>query len=193
MERRLAAIVAADVVGFSRLVRDDEDGALAAMASARRELIEPLVTENRGRIVKLMGDGLLIEFHSAVEAVRCAVAWQENIGDRAKDVPISFRIGINLGDIVVDTDDILGDGVNTVSRLEGLSRPSGICVSGPTETLAFRGPRWGRASSASWPQPADDLVSAVTPERDAGQTPHERCPKQSGSVRWRSAGVVKSE
>jgi adenylate cyclase len=129
MERRLAAIVAADVVGFSRLVRDNEDGALAAMASLRRELIEPLVAENRGRIVKLMGDGLLIEFHSAVAAVRCAVAWQENIVGRTQAVPISFRIGINLGDIVVEGDDILGDGVNIASRLEGLSRPGGICIS----------------------------------------------------------------
>jgi len=130
MERRLAAILAADVVGFSRLVRDDEEATLAAMRLLRKDFIEPLVARYRGRIVKLMGDGFLIEFQSAVDAVNCAVAWQRKIGDQAQTAPIVFRIGINLGDIVVEGEDILGDGVNIASRLEGLALPGGLCISG---------------------------------------------------------------
>lgn len=132
MERRLAAILAADVVGYSRLIREDEAGTLAALKSHREQLIEPKVAERKGRIVKLMGDGLLIEFPSAVEAVQCAVEIQHMIGDRNADVPeenrVTYRIGINIGDIVVEDNDIYGDGVNVAARLEGLSEPSGICV-----------------------------------------------------------------
>jgi adenylate cyclase len=132
MERRLAAILAADVVGYSRLIREDEAGTLAALKVHREQLIEPKVAERKGRIVKLMGDGLLIEFPSAVEAVQCAVEIQHLIGERNADVPeekrIVYRIGINIGDIVVEDDDIYGDGVNVAARLEGLAEPSGICV-----------------------------------------------------------------
>jgi adenylate cyclase len=132
MERRLAAILAADVVGYSRLIREDEAGTLAALKSHREQLIEPKVAERKGRIVKLMGDGLLVEFPSAVEAVQCAVEIQQLIGDRNADVPeenrVTYRIGINIGDIVVEDNDIYGDGVNVAARLEGLSEPSGICV-----------------------------------------------------------------
>jgi TolB-like protein/class 3 adenylate cyclase len=132
MERRLAAILAADVVGYSRLIREDEAGTLAALKAHREQLIAPKIAERKGRIVKLMGDGLLVEFPSAVEAVQCAVEIQHLIGERNADVPeekqIVYRIGINIGDIVVEDDDIYGDGVNVAARLEGLAEPSGICV-----------------------------------------------------------------
>ncbi len=130
MERRLAAIVAADVVGYSRLIREDEAGTLATVKAHRENLIEPIVLARNGRIVKLMGDGLLIEFASAVEAVRCAVEIQHYIGAENNDVPeddqVRYRIGINIGDIVVENDDIYGDGVNVAARLEGLAEPGGI-------------------------------------------------------------------
>jgi adenylate cyclase len=132
MERRLAAILAADVVGYSHLIREDEAGTLAVLRAHREQLIEPKVAEHKGRIVKLMGDGLLVEFPSAVEAVRCAVEIQHLIGDRDEAVPegkrVTYRIGINIGDIVVEDDDIYGDGVNVAARLEGLADPGGICM-----------------------------------------------------------------
>ena len=132
--RRLAAILAADVVGYSRLMGENEAGTLDAVRAHREELIEPGITGHEGRVVKLMGDGLLAEFPSAVEAVRCAVEIQNRIGERNTDVPaerrIIYRIGINLGDIIVEDDDIYGDGVNIAARLEGLAEPGGICVSG---------------------------------------------------------------
>ncbi len=132
MERRLAAILAADVVGYSRLIREDEAGTLAALKTHREQLIEPKVAERKGRIVILMGDGLLVEFPSAVVGVLCAVEIQHLIGERNADVAeerrITYRIGINIGDIVVEDDDIYGDGVNVAARLEGLAEPSGICV-----------------------------------------------------------------
>ena len=130
MERRLTAILAADVVGYSRLIRENEAGTLASLKAHREDLIEPIVSARKGRIVKLMGDGLLIEFASAVEAVQCAIEFQHYIGLKNKDVPkksqIHYRIGINVGDIVVENDDIYGDGVNVASRLEGLAVPDGI-------------------------------------------------------------------
>ncbi|WP_432816964.1 adenylate/guanylate cyclase domain-containing protein [Sulfitobacter sp. JB4-11] len=130
MERRLTAIMAADVVGYSRLIRENEAGTLASIKEHREELIEPVVSARNGRIVKLMGDGLLIEFASAVEAVQCAIEFQYFIGlkseDTTKNNQIHYRIGINIGDIVVENDDIYGDGVNVASRLEGLAVPGGI-------------------------------------------------------------------
>ncbi len=129
MERRLAAIVAADVVGYSRLVRNDEEGTIAALKSLRKNVIEPVISEHRGRVVKLMGDGFLVEFQSAVDAVKCAVAWQKNLAAQDGDNTLAFRIGINLGDIVIEGDDILGDGVNIAARLEGLAEPGGIIIS----------------------------------------------------------------
>jgi adenylate cyclase len=132
MERRLAAILAADVVGYSRLIREDEASTLTALKAHREDLIEPKLAQYHGRIVKLMGDGLLIEFPSAVEAVQCAVEMQHFIGERNADVPedrrIVYRMGINIGDIVVEDDDIYGDGVNVAARLEGLADPGSICV-----------------------------------------------------------------
>lgn len=133
MERRLAAILAADAVGYSRLIRSDEDGTLAALKSLRSDLIGPKVAEHHGRIVKLMGDGLLAEFASVVEAVRAAAEMQQAIAERNAVLPegqrIEFRIGVNLGDVVIDADDIHGDGVNVAARLEGLAEPGGVCVS----------------------------------------------------------------
>ncbi|MCK5363689.1 MAG: adenylate/guanylate cyclase domain-containing protein, partial [Gammaproteobacteria bacterium] len=133
MERRLAAILAADVVGYSRLVREDEASTLAALKAYREELIEPKLAQYHGRMVKLMGDGLLAEFPSAVEAVQCAIEIQHAMGARAAAIPedrrLIYRVGINIGDIVVEDNDIYGDGVNVAARLEGLAEPGGICVS----------------------------------------------------------------
>jgi adenylate cyclase len=131
--RKLAAILAADVVGYSRLMGEDEVGTVVALRTHREELIEPKIAEHEGRIVKLMGDGLLAEFPSAVEAVQCAVEIQHTIGERSANVPedrrITYRIGINIGDIIVEGEDIYGDGVNVAARLEGLAEPGSIYVS----------------------------------------------------------------
>ncbi len=129
MERRLAAIFAADVVGYSKLMQQDEAGTLTALKGVRKQFIEPLVSEHRGRIVKLMGDGFLVEFRSVVDAVNCALAWQKGIDATVGGRLLVYRIGINLGDIVIDEDDTYGDGVNIAARLEPLARPGGICVS----------------------------------------------------------------
>jgi class 3 adenylate cyclase/outer membrane protein OmpA-like peptidoglycan-associated protein len=132
-DRRLAAILTADVVGYSRLMGEDEEGTHAALKAIRHELTDPRIDEDRGRIVKTTGDGLLVEFASVVDAVRCAVAMQREMAQRNEGVPanrrIEFRIGINLGDIIIDEDDIFGDGVNVAARLEPLAEPGGICIS----------------------------------------------------------------
>ncbi len=131
--RRLAAIVSLDVAGYSRLMGSDDSGTLAALKAHRRELIDPKITEYGGRIVKTTGDGLLVEFPSVVDAVRCAVDVQRGMAERnegiAPDQRLDFRIGINVGDIIIDGDDIFGDGVNVAARLQALSDPGGICVS----------------------------------------------------------------
>ena len=134
MERRLAAIMATDVVGYSRLIRADEEGTIVALQALRADLIDPKIAEHHGRIVKLMGDGMLVEFASVVDAVRAAVETQQAMTEHNSDVPadkrIELRIGINLGDVVIDGDDIQGDGINVAARLEGMAEPGGICVSG---------------------------------------------------------------
>jgi adenylate cyclase len=134
VQRRLAAILAADVVGYSRLMRDDEEGTLAVLTAHRAALIEPCIAEHRGRVVKTTGDGLLAEFASVVDAVRCAIAFQDGMAARNADTPgdrrITFRIGVNLGDVIVQDDDVFGDGVNVAARLEGLAEPGSIWVSG---------------------------------------------------------------
>src|SRR4029077_12705220 len=131
--RRLAAILAADVVGYSRLMENDETGTLARLGMLRREIIDPSIAAHSGRMVKLMGDGALVEFASAIDAVTCAVDIQKSVHERnaneAGDKEIWFRIGINVGDIIVDGDDIYGDGVNIAARLEGLAEPGGIFIS----------------------------------------------------------------
>ena len=130
--RRLAAILAADVAGYSRLIGADEEGTLNRLRSIREEIIDPKVTEHRGRIVKTTGDGLLVEFTSVVDALRCATEVQNVMAERnvgiAAEERIEFRLGVHQGDIVVEDDDIFGDGVNVAARLEGLAEPGGICV-----------------------------------------------------------------
>src|SRR6516162_1059646 len=134
VERRLAAILAADVAGYSRLMGEDEEGTHAALTALRRELTDPKIKEHRGRIVKTTGDGLLVEFASVVDAVRSAVEMQQAMAVRNAAVPagrrIAFRIGIHQGDIIVEDGDIFGDGVNIAARLEALAEPGAICVSG---------------------------------------------------------------
>ena len=134
MERRLAAILAADVVGYSRLMGNDEAGTLERLKAVRKELVEPNIAERKGRVVKLMGDGILVEFPSVVEAVQCAVDIQQTMAGLGADVPeeqrIRLRIGVNLGDLIVEGSDIYGDGVNVAARLEGLAEPGGVCISG---------------------------------------------------------------
>src|ERR1700745_1197904 len=132
VERRLAAILAADVAGYSRLMGVDEEGTLARLKGLRRELADPKIKEHRGRIVKTTGDGLLIEFASVVDAVRCAVEVQREMAERNTDVPpddrIEFGMGINLGDIMKDGRDIYGDGATVAARLQALAEPGGACV-----------------------------------------------------------------
>jgi adenylate cyclase len=133
LQRRLAAIMSADVVGYSRLMGADEAGTLSRLNVLRRELIDPAIAAHLGRIVKLMGDGALVEFASAVEAVACAIEIQGRLRDRDADGsevdPIRFRIGINVGDIIIEGEDILGDGVNIAARIEGVAEPGGISLS----------------------------------------------------------------
>jgi adenylate cyclase len=132
-ERRLAAILAADVAGYSRLIGADEEGTLNRLKSVRAEVIDPKIAEHHGRLVKTTGDGLLIEFGSVVDALRCAVEVEQEMARRNSGVAeaerIEFRIGVHQGDIVIESGDILGDGVNVAARLEGLAEPGGICVS----------------------------------------------------------------
>jgi len=128
--RRLAAILAADVVGFSRLIGEDEAGTLEALREIRSQIVNPLLKEHGGRIFKLMGDGMLAEFPSAVQALRAAVDMQERMqarnGGHREDRPIQLRIGLHQGDVVVEGSDLLGDGVNVAARLEALAEPGGI-------------------------------------------------------------------
>jgi class 3 adenylate cyclase len=132
--RRLAAILAADVAGYSRLMGADEEGTHTRLRAHFAELVQPKILEHRGRVVKNTGDGFLAEFASVVDAVRCAAAVQEGVSDRNFPIPtderIEFRVGVNLGDVIAEADDIFGDGVNIAARLEGLATPGGVCVSG---------------------------------------------------------------
>ena len=131
--RRLAAILAADVAGYSRLLGADEEGTLERLKALRRELVDPKIAEHNGRIVKTTGDGLLVEFPSVVDAVRCAVDVQQAMPERnmgvGEDRRVEWRIGVNLGDVIVEGDDIIGDGVNIAARLEGVAEPGGVCIS----------------------------------------------------------------
>jgi class 3 adenylate cyclase len=161
VERRLAAILAADVAGYSRLIEADEEGTLARLKALRAELIDPKIAGHKGRIVKTTGDGLLVEFSSVIDALRCAAEVQAAMAKNNPPLPsdrrIEFRIGINVGDIVVEDGDIFGDGVNVAARLEGLAEPGGICVSArvredaagrldpPSKTWASRRSRRSRA------------------------------------------------
>jgi adenylate cyclase len=133
LERRLAAILAADVVGYARLTSADEEGTHLRLLSYRREVIEPKIRHYRGRLVKNTGDGVLVEFGSVVNAVRCALDVQTILGARNSALPqyrrIKFRIGVNVGDVIVAPEDIYGHGVNVAARLESLAPPGGICIS----------------------------------------------------------------
>jgi adenylate cyclase len=132
-QRRLAAILIADVAGYSRLMGEDEEGTLAALTAHRTELFEPCIAAHRGRVVKTTGDGVLVEFASVVDAMRCAVSFQEGMRRRnagtTEDKRIEFRVGVNLGDVIVQHDDVYGDGVNVAARLQAEAKPGGICIS----------------------------------------------------------------
>src|SRR5512145_527833 len=133
MERRLAAILAADVVGYSRLMEQDEAWTFERLRRLRGELMEPAVARHRGRVFKLMGDGLLAEFSSAVDAVECAAAIQQAMGDANRGTPadqrIELRVGVHVGDVIIDGEDRLGDAVNVAARLQELASEGGVCVS----------------------------------------------------------------
>jgi class 3 adenylate cyclase len=164
LERRLAAILAADVVGYTRLMGADEAGTLERLTELRKAILEPLIDQHHGRIVKLMGDGLLVEFASVVEALACAVAWQDGVAAQEAvvddDTRLTSRIGINLGDVIVEGDDIHGDGVNIAARLEGLAEPGGICLSGD----AYRQAK-GRLKVAFEDMGEQDLKNVAEPVR----------------------------
>ena len=133
VERRLTAILAADVAGYSRLMGADEEGTLSHLKALRKMLVDPKIAAHRGRIVKTTGDGVLVEFASVVDAARCAVEIQHGVAaqnaDASQDNPIRFRVGIHVGDIIIDNNDIFGDGVNIAARLEGIAEPGGVCIS----------------------------------------------------------------
>ena len=142
--RRLAAILAADVAGYSRLIGSDETATLVRLRTIRGELIDPAIATHHGRLVKTTGDGLLVEFSSVVDALQAATEIQTGMAERSADLPvdtrIEFRIGLNVGDIVVEADDIFGDGVNIAARFEGTSlEPGGICVSARVQEDAATG------------------------------------------------------
>ncbi len=191
VDRRLAAIMAADVVGYSRLMERDEDRTLERLKAHRKEFLEPLIAEHHGRVVKLMGDGALVEFASVVDAVACAVAIQQGMAEReaavSEDERLRFRIGVNQGDIIHEADgDIYGDGVNIAARLEGLAEPGGICVSGKVREelrkrleLAFAPMGQQRVKNIAEPVEAWRVVLG-------GRAPHARKPIL-GARRFRPA------
>jgi adenylate cyclase len=172
--RRLAAVLATDVVGYSRLMRADEAGTLARLRRHQDELIDPVVSEHRGRIVKLIGDGALVEFASAIDSVRCAAAIQRAMVDRNVGVTeaqrIAFRIGINLGDVIVERDDIYGDCVNVAARMETLAEPGGICISGKVFDEVRRDPALGFADlGEQWVKNIPDPIRAYRVLLDPAQ------------------------
>jgi len=177
VQRRLAAIFAADVAGYSRLVSADEDGTLSAFRSHFTEFIEPTFAEHNGRLFKTMGDGLFAEFSSVVEAVQCAVTIQHGMSQRNSDAledrRIEFRIGINLGDVVVQDEDVFGDGVNVAARLEGLAEPGGICISRSArdqirDKLEYGLEDWGEIEVKNIPRPVR-VFRVLTDVQDAGK------------------------
>jgi adenylate cyclase len=170
--RKIAAILVADVVGYSRLAGADEEGTLARLRELRSDLIDPAVATHRGRVVKRTGDGSLIEFRSVVDAVRCAVEVQNGMVERnaglSAERRIEFRVGIHLGDVVEEADgDLMGDGVNIAARLEGIAKPGAICL-----------------SEDAYRQVKARLDLAVI---DLGPTNSRISPSRSGSIRWRSS------
>src|SRR5947209_6172731 len=187
--RRLAAILAADVVGYSRLMGVDEEGTHERVKAHFRELVDPKIREHRGRIVKTTGDGVLAEFASVVDAVRCAGEIQRAMADRDLDLAeerrLRFRIGVNLGDVIADGDDIYGDGVNIAVRLEGLAAPGGICVSGTVrdhigDRLPCAFEDMGEQSVKNIVRPV--RVYALHPQRMAGSPTASVSPSTSSSL-----------
>src|SRR6516162_9337489 len=220
--RRLAAILAADVAGYSRLMAEDEEGTLERLKAHRRQLIDPKIKEHRGRIVKTTGDGLLAEFPSVVDAVRCAAEVQRGMLDREPEAPderrIRLRIGINLGDVIADSDDIFGDGVNVAARLEALAKPGAICVSGtvrdhiraklpypledrgeqnvkniavPVRVFALRPEAIAElpATGCWWNLPASSIRCAVPPRCSAGCSIASPIYQTSGASGFASASI----
>ena len=166
-DRRLAAILVADVAGYSRLMSRDERGTLDRLRALRKSFVEPAVARHGGRVVKLTGDGILAEFASAVGAVEVQIAVAGHEAARAEDDRLRFRIGINLGDVVVDGDDILGDGVNVAARLAALAEPGGLCASGAVhdqvrDKLPYPFEDWGERAVKNIPRPV--RVQALRPE-----------------------------
>ena len=195
--RRLAAIVSLDVAGYSRLMGVDESGTLAALKTHRRELIDPKIAEHDGRIVKATGDGLLVEFPSVVDAVRCAVEVQRGMAERNSGVAagkrLDFRIGINVGDIIIDGDDIFGDGVNVAARLEALADPGGICVSRNVrdqvlDKLSFAFEDLGARRVKNIARPVDAYRVSLEPGVSS-PVPSEP-PRLSAARHWRSARAL---
>ena len=200
--RRLAAIVSADVVGYSLLMGRDDSATLAGLKAHRRELIDPKIAEYGGRIVKTTGDGLLLEFPSVVDAVRCAVDVQRGMAERNAGVPpeqrIDLRIGINVGDIIINGDDIFGDGVNVAARLQTLAEPGGICVSRVVrdqvlDKLSFAFEDLGPQDVKNITRPIEvyrvDLGSAASQELSPGRKRFQRLTRAPGR-RWSAAGVI---
>jgi TolB-like protein/class 3 adenylate cyclase len=194
MERRLAAILAADMVGYSRLMAADEVGTLARQNTLRRELIDPKIAEYGGHLVKSTGDGVLVEFPSVVDAVRCAVTVQLAMADREAAEPeatrIAYRIGINLGDIIIEDDDIYGDGVNVAARLEALAEPGGVCVSRTVVDhvkgkVASGFEDQGEQEVKNIPEPVHVFRVLMEPEA-AGESTAET----NGQARWRRPAVA---
>jgi adenylate cyclase len=194
-DRRLTAILAADVVGYSRLMAADEKGTHARLKGLRKDFIEPTVAEHHGRIVKLTGDGALVEFGSVVDAVECAAAIQAGVAERQAGQPndrrIVFRIGINIGDVIIEDDDIYGDGVNVAARLEGLAEPGGICVSRNVynqvkNKVAFGFEPMGEHQVKNIPEPV--IAYRVLP--DPGPVAKIIGLKHAGRPKWRWAMVA---
>ena len=198
--RRLAAIVSADVAGYSRLMGRDDSGTLAGLKAHRRELIDPKIAEYGGRIVKTTGDGLLLEFPSVVDAVRCAVDIQRGMAERNASVPvdyrIEFRIGINVGDIIIDGDDIFGDGVNVAARLQTLADPGDICVSKVVrdqvlDKLNFTFEDLGRKQVKNIARPVEVFrVDLGGEEPRAPTRGRRRWPRLTQTFRWHWLGVA---
>src|SRR5271155_828692 len=186
--RRLAAILAADVAGYSRLMGAGEEGTHERLKAHRRELVDPKISEHFGRIVKTTGGGMLVEFPSVIEAVRCAAEVQRAMIDREAAEPedrrIRFRVGINLGDVIVEDDDIFGDGVNVAARLEALAEPGGICISRTVrdhirDKLIYAFEDLGEQSVKNIARPV--RVYALRPEGIAGSPPASVSSTTSGS------------
>ena len=184
MERRLSAILAADVVGYSRLMGANEVGTLTSLKNHRSELIDPTIAEHQGRIVKLTGDGMLVEFSSVVNAVECAAEIQRDMrvrnADVAEDRRIEFRIGVNLGDVIVDDDDLYGDGVNVAARLESVAKPGGVAVSssvrenvGNKLDLIFEDMGDQELKNIDCPVRAYNVVLGDAPARSKGDSGHQ--------------------